>query len=229
MLPFLFWGDDFTAWFSGQAAIDWLRGFGAWGWLILIGLLIGDLFLPIPATPLMSAAGFLYGPWLGGLLSAAGSFLSGLLAYGLCRQFGQGIALRLVGAEELRRGESLFRHRGPWLVALSRWLPLFPEVIACLAGLAKMPLSTFAMALGCGCVPMGFVYAWVGAAGQENPRLALALSAVIPALLWAVLQWGLRKWHPSEVGSRRSEVGDRGSEVGSRRSEVGSDRSDRSD
>ena len=50
---------------------------GAWGWAVVIGLLIGDLFLPIPATGVMSAAGYVYGPWIGGIISVTGSFLSG--------------------------------------------------------------------------------------------------------------------------------------------------------
>ena len=56
-IPFVIWGDRFMAWFTGDAAIAWIRGWGAWGWLAVIGLLVSDLFLPIPATPVMSAAG----------------------------------------------------------------------------------------------------------------------------------------------------------------------------
>ena len=47
-LPFLIWGDQFMQWFTGDAAIQWIRGWGAWGWLAVIGLLVSDLFLPIP-------------------------------------------------------------------------------------------------------------------------------------------------------------------------------------
>jgi len=73
-VPFLIWEDQFMQWFTGDAAIRWIRGWGAWGWLAVIGLLISDLVLPIPATPVMSAAGYLYGTFIGGLLSAIGSF-----------------------------------------------------------------------------------------------------------------------------------------------------------
>jgi uncharacterized membrane protein YdjX (TVP38/TMEM64 family) len=73
-------------------------------------------------------------------------------------------------------------------VALSRWLPVFPEVIACMAGLARMPLSTFLIALLCGSAPLGFAFASIGHAGVEHPVLALALSALAPPLLWLVVQ-----------------------------------------
>lgn len=190
-IPFLVWGELFEGWFTGDAAIQWLRGWGAWGWLAVIALLISDLVLPVPGTGVMSAAGFLYGAWLGGLAGVAGSFASGMIAYALCRRFGHALAERIAGAGGLARGEALFRRRGAWLVALSRCLPLLPEVVACLAGVARMPLRTFALSLACGCVPMGFIYAAIGAAGQNHPGFAIALSVAVPAVLWAAVQWWL--------------------------------------
>ena len=184
IVPFLFWGETFARWFSGDAGLQWLRGQGDFAWLAILGLLIGDLFLPIPATPLMSAAGYFYGVLAGGLLSATGSFLSGLLAYSLCRRFGHGAAVRLAGEAELARAERLFHDKGAWLVALSRWAPILPEVVACMAGLTRMPFRAFAIALGCGSLPLGFAYAAIGAAGERSPTLAFILSVVTPALLW---------------------------------------------
>jgi uncharacterized membrane protein YdjX (TVP38/TMEM64 family) len=188
LLPFLFWGELFTLWFSGEAGLAWLRSWGAWGWLAVLALLVADLFLPLPSTAVMSGAGYLYGAWLGGLLSACGSFLSGLLAYGLCRRFGRALAARLAGADELARGEALFQRQGAWIVALSRWLPLLPEVVSCLAGLARMRFGVFALALACGSIPVGFAFAAIGATGHERPQLALALSAIVPVLLWLVMR-----------------------------------------
>ncbi len=191
-IPFAIWGEQFVTWFTGDAAIAWIRQWGAWGWIAVMGLLISDLFLPIPATPVMSAAGYLYGPFVGGMISAAGSFAAGMAGYGLCRVFGRGIAARLAGKDELTRHETLFQKSGPWLVAASRWLPLLPEVVTCLAGLTRMPLRIFAVSLACGAVPLGFVFAAIGAAGQDRPKLALTLSVLIPPLLWLAVRPVLR-------------------------------------
>jgi uncharacterized membrane protein YdjX (TVP38/TMEM64 family) len=180
-------------WFTGDAAVTWIRGWGAWGWLAVIGLLMSDLFLPIPATPVMSAAGYLFGPWIGGFVGSTGSVASGLLGYWLCRGFGRGFAAWLAGEKEMSEHETLFRRSGPWLVAASRWLPLLPEVVSCLAGLTLMPARTFTLALICGSVPMSFVYAAIGASGQDNPRLAIGLSVLVPPLLWAVVRFFLRR------------------------------------
>jgi uncharacterized membrane protein YdjX (TVP38/TMEM64 family) len=191
-IPFLLWGEGFTQWFSGETAVRWIRGWGQWGWLAIILLLMSDLFLPIPATAVMAAAGYVYGPWIGGLLSACGSICAGLLGYGLCRAFGERAALRLVGERELREHAARFRRQGGWFVAASRWLPLLPEVITCLAGLTKMPAPSFLAALACGALPMGFVYAAIGASGQEHPGIAVGLSLLVPPLLWAAARPFLR-------------------------------------
>jgi uncharacterized membrane protein YdjX (TVP38/TMEM64 family) len=187
-IPFAIWGGDFLRWFSGESAVEWIRGWGAWGWLAIIALLMSDLILPIPATPVMSAAGYLYGPILGGVISAVGSFCGGMAGYGLCRAFGRGIATRLAGEQEIARHATLFRRSGPWLVAASRWLPVLPEVVSCLAGLTRMPLHIFTTALACGSLPLGFVYAGIGAAGADYPRLALALSIGAPPILWLIVR-----------------------------------------
>lgn len=190
MVPFLLWNDAFTELFSSAEA---LARYGKFAWIAGLLLLIGDLFLPVPGTAVMSAMGYLYGPLLGGLIGATGSLLSGLLAYGLCRKFGPRVAHRIAGEEELRKGEHLFARSGGWIVALSRWLPLLPEVIACLAGLARMPFRNFALALCCGSIPLAFAYAAVGGAGVKHPAFALTASILLPALLWLVLGAALRR------------------------------------
>jgi uncharacterized membrane protein YdjX (TVP38/TMEM64 family) len=192
-IPFLIWGDDFMRWFSMEGAVAGIRSWGAWGWVAIIALLMSDLVLPVPATPVMSAAGYLYGAVVGGLISALGSFLAGMTGYGLCRAFGRGIAVRLAGEKEMTEHETLFQRSGPWIVAASRWLPLLPEVVSCLAGITQMPVRVFAVALACGSIPLGFVYAGIGAAGQEHPRLALALSVLAPPILWAVVRPFVRR------------------------------------
>jgi uncharacterized membrane protein YdjX (TVP38/TMEM64 family) len=76
-------------------------------------------------------------------------------------------------------------------VALSRCLPVLPEAVACLAGVARMPWRTFLLALTCGSLPLGFAFAAIGDVAQLHPTLALGLSAVVPVLLW----WVARRVH----------------------------------
>ena len=188
LIPFLIWGEGFEQRFSQAGAIEWLRDYGDWAWLAGILLLVSDLFLPIPATAVMAALGYIYGPFAGGLIATFGSFCSGALAYLVCRRFGRPVAVRVLGPQDLMEGERLFARAGAWLVVLSRWLPIFPEVIACMAGLTRMPALSFFTALTCGSAPLGFVFAAIGHACVTHPVLAIALSAGLPPLLWLAVQ-----------------------------------------
>lgn len=188
LIPFFIWGEELNAAFTQRGAVSWLQSFGDWGWVAGILLLMSDLFLPIPATVVMAALGYIYGPLTGGLISVGGAFLSGLLGYELCRQLGRKAALRILGEKDLKKGEQLYAKIGGWLVVLSRWLPVFPEVVACMAGLSRMPARTFYIALTCGSLPLGFAFSTIGAIGTEKPGLALGLSALLPPILWMVVR-----------------------------------------
>jgi uncharacterized membrane protein YdjX (TVP38/TMEM64 family) len=178
------WGGALEERFSFEGTIAALEAGGAWAWLVGWGLLVSDVLLPVPGTVVMSALGWVYGVWVGGLLAALGSFLAGMAAYGLGRLLGPRGALFLLGPRDLERGRRWFEHGGGWLVCLSRALPLLPEAVACTAGLVRMPLGRFMLALACGSLPMGCVFAWIGATGRDAPGLAMGLSLGLPVVLW---------------------------------------------
>jgi uncharacterized membrane protein YdjX (TVP38/TMEM64 family) len=156
----------------------------SWAWLLGILLLLVDLLLPIPGTIVMSALGVVYGFWIGGLIATIGSMLAGILGYGVGRFFDEKFAKRWLGEKDFEKGRSLFDKSGAWVVAVSRALPILPEVIACMAGLLRMPFGKFVIALACGSIPMGFLFAWIGAIGRDQPAWGLAFSLGVPAVLW---------------------------------------------
>ena len=62
------------------------------------------------------------------------------------------------------------------------------RIVTVLAGLGRMPLTTFLAALVLGSVPTAFVFAGLGAGWADYPVLVLAVSYVLPiALLPLVL------------------------------------------
>jgi len=184
LIPFLIWGEAVEAQFSTEAAADWVRGFGAWGWAMGVALITSDILLPVPATGVMAALGLIYGPWLGGAIAASGSFLAGLLGYGLCRALGPRAAAWLAGPGGFDQAHGLFQRYGGWLVAGSRWLPILPETVSFLAGLVAMPFARFTAALACGAIPFGFAFAAVGHYGADRPILTLVLAGAAPIVLW---------------------------------------------
>lgn len=186
--PWLIWGEAFERSFSLVGTLSWLRELGPWAAAAGVGLLVADIALPIPSTIVMSALGATYGFWVGGLLSILGSMLAGLTAYGLARWAGRPAAIWIAGEDSLVRTEELFARGGAWLVLTSRWLPILPEAVACLAGLARMPFRTFFWALMVGSVPLGLTFAWVGTLTEDREGLALALSAGLPIGAWLLSQ-----------------------------------------
>lgn len=178
-------GGAWEARFTLDGSVRWLENAGPWGWAAGIGLLVGDLLLPVPSTVVMSALGWIYG-WLpGGLAAGAGLMLSRLLGYGIGRWIHEPTARKLLGNKDFERGKLLSARGGGWMVAVSQALPIVPEALCCTAGLVRMPLRRFVASLACGSLPVGFLFAAVGQLGREQPFWALGFSIVIPGLLWA--------------------------------------------
>ena len=186
IVSFLLRGGEFELLFAKDGVPKTL---GPNGWLLVVSLLVLDVFLPIPATAALAALGMTYGTWLGGLYGCLGTFLAGTFGYGLCRLANERISRFLVGEAGLAMGKRFFQRSGPWAIALSRWTILLPELLSCFAGLARMPAKTYFASLLCGVIPMSFAYAWLGSTetAQENPLLALGLSAAVPVLLWTIV------------------------------------------
>lgn len=184
LVIWLVWGGSWEARFTLQGAVAWIEGAGPWAWAAGIGLLAADLLLPVPGTVVMSALGLIYGTLWGGLVAAVGSIVAGLFGYGVGRLIGEKAARKLLGNRDFERGRGLFSRGGGWMIALSRAVPILPEALSCTAGLVRMPFGRFFASLACGSVPVGFLYAWIGAVGRDTPGWAMLFSIGVPAILW---------------------------------------------
>jgi uncharacterized membrane protein YdjX (TVP38/TMEM64 family) len=180
------WGGAWDAQFTLAGSVQWLERAGPWAWAAGIFLLIVDLALPVPSTIVISALGYCYGVFLGGCIASVGLMASGILGYGVGLCFGENVARKWLGDRDFENGRHIFTSRGAWIVALSKALPILPEVIACTAGLLRMPFRRFVFSLGCGSLPMGFLFAAIGHIGRDAPGWAFGLSLLIPALLWGL-------------------------------------------
>ena len=197
LTSFVVWGSAIEQAFSQDASADTFEQLYAIGWLIALGLLISDILLPIPGTPIMAALGIVYGPLLGGAIGAAGLILAALFGYGLSR-WASAKAARFLGTpEEREQFQGLFDRYGMLAIIASRALPVLPEVITVLAGLAPMKLSRFMLAVVIGSVPAALLFAWIGYAAAENAWWAVALATAIPMVIYLLLLALARKYHRS--------------------------------
>ena len=184
---FFLWGGFFENLLTGEPGASP----GPRDWLFVVGLLTLDVFLPIPATAVLASLGMAYGPWLGGAIGALGTFCAGATGYVLCRLLNERAARFLIGVRGLEIGRKFFARSGGWVIVVSRWMIILPELLSCFAGLVRMPPREYFAALLCGVVPLSFTYSFLGSTAWalEHPWLTLALSAVIPVGLWAGRQW----------------------------------------
>jgi uncharacterized membrane protein YdjX (TVP38/TMEM64 family) len=196
---FLVWGGRFESLFSREACVAWFREIRAVAWLVALGLLVADLLLPVPSTGVMAALGAVYGTWLGAAIGAAGSILSGLAGYGLARWAGVRGARWIADDAERERFRTVFDRWGGAVIILSRMTPIFPEVLTLLAGLARMHVGRFLVALILGSVPTAILYAWIGHMSTERPGYGLALAVLLPLAAWPVVALG--------VGTQRGGAG----------------------
>ncbi|MBC2710203.1 MAG: TVP38/TMEM64 family protein [Desulfosarcina sp.] len=196
------WGSHFDLLFSQQACAQWFKEIRTWAWAVGIGLLISDLVLPIPATGIMAALGSVYGVWLGGLIAAVGSTGAGFAGYGLAKLVGRKGARLLATDAELERFKIFFDRWGGWGIIISRMLPILPEVMTILAGLARMDLKKFTAALLLGTIPTCGLFAFLGHASRSDPGYGIVTAVALPLLLWPVFLFFMKK---DRVGSASSK------------------------
>lgn len=181
--PFLLLGDELTALLTPDPESGAYPGGRRWLWLVAIGLLVADIFIPIPTTSIIAALGIVYGPALGTAVAIVGTLFAAVAGYGIGRGLGRPLAARFVG-DSLPKGERVFARHGGWIVAASRWMPVLPEVISVVAGVSMMRFRAFVFAVLCGVAPFCAVFAVFGHLGAERPVLTVTLSAVAPFALW---------------------------------------------
>lgn len=190
LVPYFLWHEPMDAYFESPEFAARVASAKPYAWAIAIGLLVADLFLPIPGAPVMATAGAIYGTFWGGVVGTAGLFLAGVVAYAMARLAGRKAARLLATEEEMADLQQFFDTWGVGGIIASRALPVAPEVLTFMAGLAGMHMKRFMPALAMGAVPMGFLLAWAGSATGASSKLLLVLT-LAPAGLWCVyLVWG---------------------------------------
>ncbi len=86
--------------------------------------------------------------------------------------------------EELERFQSFFDRWGGAAIIGSRILPILPEVVTILAGIAGMHPVRFIVSLLLGTIPTALLFSWIGYASRSTPSYGMGLAVLIPLLLW---------------------------------------------
>jgi len=181
---------DLLKWFGNRdAVVSAVKDLGAWGPIFLFVLLVLQVFLAfIPGQALMVACGYIYGFWIGLLISWFSLFAGGQAAFILARRYGRPFAERWISQEVLAKWDKAAAGQGPGFYALSLVLPGFPNDAMCyVAGLGKISFRRFSAAniLGRGLACL-FTSA-AGAFGGQIPWqgwVVIAAIAVLGGIGW---------------------------------------------
>jgi uncharacterized membrane protein YdjX (TVP38/TMEM64 family) len=145
-------------------------------------LLILQAFLAfIPGQGLMLASGYIYGFWMGLLLTWFGLTLGGQISFWLARRYGRPFASRFVSKKVLSRWDRIAARQGVGFYIVSLFLPIFPNDAMCfVAGLGEISFRRFLVANMLGRFIATAAMTFVGAYGTQ-----------IPTTVWVVLLIGL--------------------------------------
>lgn len=132
--------------FSQESFRDYIRSFGAWGWLVMLGLQFLQVFIAlIPGEFVETAAGFAFGPVFGSLICYIGVAAASSVVFLLVRRFGIRLVevftsrdkineLRFINTEKKRN----------YLIFFLFFIPGTPkDLLTYFVGLTDIKLGTF--------------------------------------------------------------------------------------
>lgn len=132
--------------FSRESFRDYIRSYGAAGWLVFLGLQFLQVFVAlIPGELLETAAGYAFGPIWGTVLCYVGVAGASALIFGLTRRFGVRLVEVFISREKIQELRFLKdvtkRNR---LIFLLYFIPGTPkDLLTYFVGLTDIRLGTF--------------------------------------------------------------------------------------
>ncbi|MFA5134269.1 MAG: VTT domain-containing protein [Patescibacteria group bacterium] len=165
---------------------SWTNQFGAWGPLVIIGIIIAEtVFAPVPGTFIPIAIGALYGVWPGVLIGWVGNVIGSVIAFWIARKLGRPVVRRIISEEKLQKYDH-YLHRRKMMIWVAYFIPLLPlDVISFVVGLSQIRFSFFFKIIAIGFAGNQLLLTLfgerlVGAAGWEK-ALWIALTVVFLA------------------------------------------------
>lgn len=184
IVPFLGFGESLEAQITGWLDSTLPAGTAV---LVVVGLLAGDVVLPVPSSVVSTFAGKVLGFWGGAAASWFGMTLGALLAFWLVRLFGRPLAERLSAEEELARMDTLAGRFGVLVLVLARPVPVLAEASVVLMGTTRLSWRRFLLAVSLSNLGIAAAYAALG--NRVQMSVALAASVALPLLAAAIARW----------------------------------------
>lgn len=171
-----------------DSVVEFIQGFGFWAWLIFILLIILEVVLaPIPPLVLYVAGGFLFGAFLGGILTLIGNLIGAGIDYSIAKRFGRNIVIRKTNKKIREKFDKFSEKYGGFAIFILRINPLTTtDLVSYLAGLTRIKFWRFILWTGLGLIPMIFLQTYLGEVFiRDYPVLSAIL--IILSILYLIV------------------------------------------
>jgi len=170
----------------------WIEQMGPLAPLVFFGLnVIQIVVAPIPGYPVQVLGGVLFGLILGSLITVGGMVAGGTLAAWLARRLGRPWLEKRIGAEELAYWTRVAHIDSFWTWWLLLIIPV-GDIPYFIAGLTRIRLSTFALAILTSRGPFTVFIVWTGHSAIDLPLQWLALVIAV-VLLFVIIGFSQAK------------------------------------
>ncbi len=132
--------------FSQDGFRDYINSFGLWGWLVLLGLQVLQVFIAlIPGEVIESAAGYAFGPIIGTAICFIGVIIGTASIFALIRRFGIKLVEVFVPREKINELRFInTEKKRDWFVFLVFFIPGTPkDLLTYFIGLTDIRFTTF--------------------------------------------------------------------------------------
>lgn len=152
-----------------QRIRDYLRGYGAWGPIVSVALMVTQvIFAPIPASVVQLANGVVYGKFWGTVLNFVGQMAGAIMAFYIARALGKRTVEKMIGKISGNAFENWVDRWGGKALFVVRAIPGMPsDFISYVSGLTNIRPRTYILATAAGYIPQSILYAWLGDSAME--------------------------------------------------------------
>ena len=192
--------------------MDSLGPWAAFGLIVLQAAQV--VIAPIPGEVTTLLGGFLYGPFLGVIISTIGLTIGSYIAFALSRALGRPFVDRFVNKSIMKRFDYLLHHKGALIVFLLLLIPTFQKDSLCnLLGLGHLTTIEFLVIGGAGRL-FGTILETLGGDYIRRERyqelfilVGIALLVVFVALLYRnKIERLLEKYHIRQHDKRKERL-----------------------
>ncbi|HFC11557.1 MAG TPA: TVP38/TMEM64 family protein [Anaerolineae bacterium] len=183
-----FFGDEIMQVVGDRESLElFVRRLGWWGPFALIATNILQIVIaPIPGYLVYVVAGYLFGPWMGGVWGSIGLLLGGMLAMWLGRRLGRPIVQSIIGNETLTRWEDATRSDSILIWGVILLSPI-GDAPFLLAGLSRISFSKIFVLTIITRIPAAFIAAAIGSGVLTLSPLQIGLLAFALAIPMLIL------------------------------------------